>query len=85
MRRQGWMPSEIKNALYDIMDDYEIGFDLYDEGVVDAITDFFESYCPNIQQWDTEHNTWPDETGACHVFTWLENGNIQMIMFDCKR
>ena len=84
MRRQGWKPSEIKNALYDIMDDYEIGVDLYEEGVVDAITDFFENYRADVH-WDTENNSWPNEAGFCHVFTWLEDGNIQMIMFDCRR
>ena len=38
-------PSVLTNAIYNIMEDYETeGIDIYNYGVVDAITDYLTNY-----------------------------------------
>jgi hypothetical protein len=37
-------PSYIEDEIYEIMDDYIVGSDTYEAGLVDAISDFFTNY-----------------------------------------
>ena len=38
-------PSFIEDEIYEMMDDYMLGIETYDEGLVSAITDFFHQLC----------------------------------------
>lgn len=75
-------PSEIKNDIYNIMDEYIVGSDLYEEYLIDTICHFFEDNEIKYQ-FDVSH--WPDDFGGECAFAWIENGHPQMIMFDWRR
>lgn len=79
-----WAPSEIENTLYDIMESYEIGLDLYEEGVVSAITDYFSDYVTNIQ-WQLGCTEWQDMTGGVCYISFIDNGTLHMIGFDYRK
>lgn len=78
-----WRPSEIENALYNIMESYEIGFDLYDGSVVEEIPNFF-FHKPNVQ-WQLSCSEWPDMTGGVCSISFIDNGTLHMISFDYKK
>ena len=75
-------PSEIKNDIYDIMDEYLAGSDLYEEDLIDVICKFFED---NNIEFQYEVAIWPDCYGGSCAFAWIENGHPQMEMFDWRR
>ena len=76
-------PSEIEDEIYEMMDDYMVGMDIYEYGLIDAIIDYFCNHIPSVQ-WRLCYTPWPDiEGGVCSV-AWIEDGNIQMITFDYK-
>ena len=37
-------PSFIEDEIYEMMDDYIVGSDTYEEGLVSAVTDFLTNY-----------------------------------------
>lgn len=77
-------PSKIENELYSIMDDYETeGVDLFNPGVVDAITDYFINYA-NVE-YQLCCSGWPDETGGVCSVSWIEAGHPHLLMLDYKR
>lgn len=78
-----WYPSRIENEIYSMMDDYMIGMETYEKGLVDAITDFFSNYCHNIE-WNLACSEWPDYSGGVCYVSWIEEGHIHMIGFDYK-
>ena len=74
-------PSFIEDAIYDMMDDYIAGSDIYNEGLVSAVTDFLTNYNRNIE-WNLAGSEWPNcSGGACHV-SWIESGHLHSIGFD---
>lgn len=77
-------PSVIENAIYNIMDDYMLGIEIYEEDLVDAVSDFLNNYRPGIV-WQLGCSEWPNcEGGSCFV-SWIENGHFHMIGFDYKK
>lgn len=81
MLGNNWYPSEIENIIYEAMEDYEMGIELYEEGLVDMITDYFINYFPSTE-WKLVCSPWPDMSGGVCSVSWMENGHIHMIMFD---
>jgi hypothetical protein len=80
-----WMTSpNIENEIYGVMEDYEIGFDVYEEGLVDAISDFFAEF-----KKETEYkivcSEWPDCSGGVCFVCWIENGHLGSVSFDYKK
>ena len=43
-------PSFIEDEIYEIMDDYIVGSDTYEEGLVSAVTDFLTNYAPVVEE-----------------------------------
>ena len=77
-------PSVIEDEIYEMMDDYMVGLNIYNEGLVSAVTDFFINHNP-IVEWNLDCSEWPNcEGGACFV-SWIENGHLHMIGFDYKK
>ena len=76
-----WYPSHIEDEIYDTMMTYEVGFDLYNEGLTDAIADYFTNYLPEVE-WQLGCSMWPNETGGVCSVSWIEDGHIHMISFD---
>lgn len=79
-----WHPSWVENEIYSMMDDYMIGMETYEEGLVDTISDFLGNNCPNIE-WNLGCSEWPDCTGGVCYVSWIEDGHIHMIGFDYKK
>ena len=75
-------PSEIKNDIYDIMDEYLAGSDLYEEDLIDTICCFFED---NEIEYQFDISYWPDYMGGVCALAWIEDGHPQMEMFDWRR
>ena len=76
-------PSHIEDEIYGIMDDYIVGCDTYEAGLVEAISDFFMNYKKG--EWQLGCAEWPNfEGGSCSV-SWIEDGHLHMIGFDYKR
>ena len=76
-----WYPSKIEDEIYGTMETYEIGIDLYDEGLTGAIADYFTNYA-GIAEWQMACSPWPNETGGVCFVSWVEDGHIHMIGFD---
>lgn len=76
-------PSHIEDEIYGIMDDYIVGIDTYEAGLVDAISDFFMNYKKG--EWQLGCAEWPNfEGGSCSV-SWIEDGHLHMIGFDYRK
>lgn len=76
-------PSHIEDEIYGIMDDYIVGIDTYEAGLVDAISDFFMNY--KKVEWQLGCAEWPNfEGGSCSV-SWIEDGHLHMIGFDYRK
>ena len=76
-------PSKIKDDIYNIMDEYLAGSDLYEEDLIDTICHFFED---NGIEYQFDISRWPDDFGGVCAFAWNdETGHPQMIMFDWRR
>lgn len=77
-------PSYIEDEIYGIMEDYEVeGIDLYDEGVVSAIADFFACH-PSVE-FHLCCSPWPDETGGVCAISFVENNHPHLVVFDYKK
>ena len=78
-----WYPSKIEDEIYSTMEDYFLGLELYDEGLVSAITDFFTNYCD--VEWHLNCSEWQNcEGGVCYV-SWIEGGHLHTVGFDYKK
>ena len=76
-------PSHIEDEIYGIMDDYIVGIDTYEAGLVEAISDFFMNYKKG--EWQLGCAEWPNfEGGSCSV-SWIEDGHLHMIGFDYRK
>ena len=75
-------PSEIKNDIYDIMVDYLAGSDLYEEDLIDVICRYFDD---NDIEFQYDVSMWPNCYGGACSFAWIEDGHLQMVMFDWRR
>ena len=77
-------PSFIEDEIYGMMDDYMVGMDAYNEGLVSAVIDFFTNYNPGVE-WNLACSEWPDCSGGVCYVSWIENGHLHMIGFDYKK
>lgn len=77
-------PSLIEDEIYEMMDDYEYGTNLYEEGLVYAITDFLTNHTYGFE-WNLGCSEWPDRTGGVCYISWIENSHLHMISFDYKK
>ena len=77
-------PSFIEDEIYEMMDDYMVGMDTYNEGLVSAVTDFLTNYNPGVK-WNLGCSEWPDCSGGVCYISWIENGHLHMIGFDYKK
>lgn len=77
-----WAPSIIENTLYDIMEGYEIGFELYEYDAVKEIIEYFNRK-PDIQ-WQLTCSEWPNETGGVCSVSFIDTGTLHLITFDYK-
>ena len=76
-------PSVIEDHIYSMMDDYMLGWEIYEEGLVDAVTDFLGNYVPTVE-WNLACSEWPDCSGGVCYVSWIEAGHLHMIGFDYK-
>ena len=77
-------PSAIEDAIYGMMDDYMLGMETYEEGLVDTINDFLGNYCFGFE-WQLGCSEWPDCSGGVCFISWIEDGHLHMISFDYKK
>ena len=77
-------PSLIEDEIYEMMDDYIVGSDTYDEGLVSAITDFLSNDTYGFE-WNLGCSEWPDCSGGVCYVSWIEGGHLHMIGFDYKK
>lgn len=84
MLGSGFHPSEIENQIYEMMDDYIVGSDIYEEGLVDAVIDYFMDYYPT-DEWKLACSPWSDMSGGVCAVSWIENGHCHMVMFDYRK
>lgn len=75
--------SLILDELYSMMDDYETeGLDLYNFGLTNAITDYLADM--RDVQFQLCCSEWPNEEGGVCAISFIDNGELHMIMFDYK-
>lgn len=77
-------PSVIEDQIYSMMDDYMLSMETYEEGLVDAVTDFLGNYCPGTE-WQLGCSEWPNCSGGVCYVSWIESGHLHMIGFDYKK
>lgn len=74
-------PSYIENEIYDIMEAYIAGIDLYEERLINRLIEFFKGKYSGVE-WLLSCNQWPGlSAGTCSI-SWIENGHLHMINFD---
>ena len=79
-------PSLIEDEIYGMMDDYIVGSDTYEEGLVSAVTDFLTNYTPvPVVEWNLGCSEWPNHSGGICYVSWIENGHLHMIGFNYKK
>lgn len=76
-----WRPSVIEDEIYGVMEAYEMGTDLFQEGVIEAIGDYFMNYHPTTN-WKLACSRWPNDAGGVCAVSWTEGDYIGMVMFD---
>lgn len=77
-------PSLIADEIYSMMDDYLLGMDIFEEGLVAAITDFLSKDTYGFE-WQLDCSEWPDCSGGVCYVSWIEDGHLHMIGFDYKK
>ena len=75
MNNFGFHPSKIENEIYDVIEPFEVGVDLYETEAVGAITDFLYNNYSHIK-----YNYWAGSKGFCIAF--VDDGYPHMISFD---
>lgn len=75
-------PSRIKCDVYDIMEEYELGFDIYDENLYKEIIDYFESK-GIIYQYDVINHM--DNFGATVCFAFLEDNKPILLTYESRQ
>lgn len=75
MNNFGFHRSKIENEIYDVIEPFEVGVDVYEEEVVGAITDFFYNNYSHIK-----YTYWCGSAGFCMAF--VDDGYPHMITFD---
>ena len=77
-------PSAIEQEIYDRMEDYTAGCDLYYEVFVDVVANYFtKEAAPRVKEWLLNCSSWPDESGGVCAVSWIELDNhMHMVMFD---
>lgn len=76
-----WRSSVIEDEIYGIMETYEIGTDIFQEGAIEAISDYFMNYHP-ATNWKLGCTRWPNNAGGVCAVSWTEGDYLGMIMFD---
>lgn len=71
----GFHPSKIEDEIYDVIEPFEVGVDLYEEKVVDTIINFLNNNYPHIK-----YTYWAGSSGFCIAF--VDNSYPHMISFD---
>lgn len=79
-----WRPSKIEDEIYGILEDYEVGTNLYEYDATNAAADFLCNYYPTIQ-WQLGCSEWPDYSGGSCFISWIENDHLHTIGFDYKK
>lgn len=78
-----WAPSTIENDLYNIMEEYQIGIELYEYDVVDKVSDYLSQKF-NIQ-WQLGCTEWQDMTGGVCYISFIDNSILHMLGFDYRK
>lgn len=77
-------PSKVLNEVYSILESYETeGLDLYNDGAVDAVIDYFNNYAK--VEFLLCCSPWPNNEGGVCAVSFVEDGHPQMVAFDYKR
>ena len=77
-------PSLIEDEIYGLMDDYILGTDIYEEALVEAISNNFSVYHPD-NQWKLNCCEWPNMEGGVCTVAWTEKGYLNMITFEYRK
>lgn len=76
-----WHPSILVDEVYDIMDEYEYGFNNeFDAALIERLTDYFTEKTHG--EFLLCCSEWPDETGGVCAISFIGEGHPQLIMFD---
>ena len=77
----GFYPSKHVNAMYDILEEYEIGIEFYDVDTFDALIE----YCDNNQLKYQACASTPSPNLHVGAFSFVDENNCpQLIMFDYR-
>lgn len=74
-------PSRIENKIYDIMEEFEIGCDLYQYAVTDKIVEWFGDLHIEYQLCCSD---WTNEDGGVCAVAFVEDGYPHLVVFDYK-
>ena len=77
-----FVPSQVRQDIYNILEEYNCGIDVYDEDAIGAICDYFNSH--NFQ-WRLNTCDLPNMTGGICYYSWIENNNLFMEGFDYNK
>ena len=75
MNNFGFHRSKIENDIYDVIEPFEVGVDVYEEEAVGAITDFLYNNYSHIK-----YEYWCGSKDFCIAF--VDDGYPHMISFD---
>ena len=76
-------PSEIEDEIYNILEDYILGSDLYEYNATNSISDYLGNYEKIPYQMCCSPVSILNGTGICSV-AWCENGFPKLVVFEYK-
>lgn len=76
-----WAPSAVEQYVYDILDGYDEGIDIYKHEVVDKIAEYLNSL-PSPFQFQYSCEDWPNMQGGCYTLAFVDNDKLHMVGFN---
>lgn len=76
-------PSKIEDEIYDLMIDFAVGSDIYDEKFIKVAIEYLGDHATEWHAGCTER--YPNGTeGTCYL-SWIENGHLHAIDFEYRK
>ena len=76
-----WRPSALEDKIYEMMENYEVGTELYEEALTGVLADYLTKNFPGME-WKLGCSPWPNMEGGVCAVSWFEGWYLHMIMFD---
>lgn len=75
-------PSPILDEIYNILEEYEISIDIYEQAVIERITDYLDDKTHG--EYALACDDYPNECGGHCAVAFIDKGHPQLVFFEYK-